>query len=155
MIKGDHWDPNVVRSFMHQLCDELDIDAPKLELVSVSDMFSRQLLMILGIQSTCYCPFRNTIYLIAEQIHFMNASPLVVLAHELKHHEQTIQGRLAAASGLDRRPYAIWEGQAIFVDHSSIESHANLPWEAEAIRYEKEIADRLGVSSIERLNNAA
>jgi hypothetical protein len=89
---------------------------------------------------------QNVIVINPHQLKSIGAHPAVVMAHELRHAWQMQNGLLVPGS---RWGHYVWRGgEEILAMVGSIEEHEALPWEADAIQYEKKFAARAGLPLI-------
>lgn len=106
----------------------------------------------------CFDPVSNTVFLNTAQLDQDMASPLMVLAHELRHvyqWERRILHITEKWEGFETglivgRMQVIqfyWEGQEF---EANGKYHHELPWEDDAIRYEEDIARRIQVKPYPR-----
>lgn len=117
--------------FMKLLAKELDMKL--LPHLHISANFS----------GSCYVSQLNLIALDTVQISYFRWSPLIVLAHEMLHAYQRYQGWLGESEYLSTK----WKGK--WIQWTSFPHH-QLPWEVDAIQYERKIAKRLDVDPIYR-----
>ncbi len=125
--------------FAHILCEELDIPVPRIE-AGINFWGSH-------FNQDHYLVFLNTYQLDSER-----ASPLMVLAHEIRHAWQykvgmlTRQLRQAPRMGIAEE-LIVWQGE--IVDYRGLKHH-QLPWEQDAIEFEEMIAAMIQVKPYPR-----
>jgi Putative neutral zinc metallopeptidase len=105
-----------------------------------------------------YDPTQKVIFLNAAQLDYEQASPLMVLAHEMRHAYQDQMGYLSIEDrwvdfesgmiiGRINEVVFKWKGEEF---DPNGKYHHELPWEQDAIEYEEMIAHMIGVKPYRR-----
>jgi hypothetical protein len=144
-VDRDHYDPDVIREFCSVVCGLLEIPEPKLILVNFPFLPWLP-------QWTCffasYGPIDNpTVIMYQTDSLMLETSPLVILAHELKHAQQYHRKRIDVIGGK-----RCWDGVAYPYPSDEIEFEAQ-PWEADAIAFERMIASLLLTNATPRISD--
>lgn len=124
-------------NFATLICSELDIETPKI---------------VIGTNFLYGCRFNtdtDTVELDATQIEFYATSPLIIIAHELRHKWQfanKILEPLPIGNPL-RATHFMWNQEIVQCFNKE---HHTRPWEIDAIFYERDTAERLGYKPFPR-----